>query len=352
MPFFIFHCHGHWHSFVHPKPTAMKHLILPVLLICALPPSIASAQTSGKVDFIPGDRLIFFDSLRNEQVGEFPSKWDLVSGSVEVGEIGGAPTIAWASNQAVIKPLMKSASYLPEWFTLEFEAYFHYQGNEGYYLKLQGAPAIDIRVNIDYIQFKGANSTRSQKTGQAPGWRKVALSFNKRALKLYLNGERLVNVPNVTEQPKWIEINALNHGGPKGFPAMIRNVRLAEGGMPLYDRLISDGHFATYGITFDVNQTEIKPESRPVLEEIAAMLTAHPELRVSIEGHTDSDGADDANMKLSQGRADAVKTELVKAGIGAERLEAKGWGETKPLAGNDSAEDKARNRRVEVVHLK
>ncbi|MBK9149204.1 MAG: OmpA family protein [Flavobacteriales bacterium] len=330
----------------------MERITTLALFVAAIAATDLNAQTSGKMDFTPGDRVIFFDSLKNEQVGEFPSKWDLVKGSMEVTEFEGAPAIAWASNQAAIKPLMKSASYLPEWFTLEFEAYFHYKGNEGYYLKLQGTPAIEIRVNIDYIQYKGENSSRSQKTGHTPGWREVALSFNKRALKIYLNGERLVNVPNVTEQPKWMEINALNHSGPQGFPAMIRNVRLAEGGMPLYDRLITDGRFATYGITFDVNKTEIKPASQPVLDEIAAMLKAHPELRVSVEGHTDGDGADDANMKLSQGRAAAVKAELVKAGVAADRLEARGWGETKPVAGNDTPEDKARNRRVEVVQLK
>ncbi|MBK9175181.1 MAG: OmpA family protein [Flavobacteriales bacterium] len=262
----------------------------------------ASAQQSGKMDFMPGDRVIFFDSLKNETLGEFPSKWDRVSGSMEVTEFEGAKAIAWASNQAVIKPLMREKAYLPEQFTLEFEAYFHIKGNEGYYLTLQGDAPISTRVNVNYFQYKGENSNRSVKTGTEPGWRKIAVSFNKRAVKMYLNGERLVNIPNATEKPKWIEINALNHGGPKGFPAMIRNVRLAEGGMPLYDRLMTDGRFATYGITFDVNKTEIKPQSRKTLEEITAMLREHPELKVSIEGHTDSDGANDANMTLSQGR--------------------------------------------------
>lgn len=328
----------------------MEQIIRPLLVLglCIIIAS-ASAQTAGKTDFMPGDHVIFFDSLKNETVGEFPSKWDLVRGSVEVTEFEGARAIAWASNQAAIKPLMKEKSYLPEWFTLEFEAYFFRKGNEGYYLTLQGDKPIQIRINADYIQYKGENSSRGAKAGTAPGWRKVSLSFNKRALKAYLNGERLVNVPNVTEQPKWIELNALNHGGPTGFPAMIRNVRLAEGGMPLYDRLMTDGRFATYGITFDVNKTEIKPESRKTLEEIAAMLRDHPEIKVTIEGHTDSDGADDANMKLSQGRADAVKAALVKDGIDAGRLTTKGWGESKPVGDNNTPEGKERNRRVEFV---
>lgn len=328
----------------------MEQLIRPSLLLSlCIMVVVAAAQTAGKMDFIPGDRVIFFDSLKNETIGEFPSKWDLVKGSMEVTDFEGAKAIAWASNQAVIRPLMRESKYLPEQFTLEFEAYFFYKGNEGYYLNLVGDAPIQIRINVNYIQYKGENSSRSDKTGVAPGWRKVALSFNKRAVKIYLNGERLVNIPNATEKPYAIELSALNHNGPTGFPAMIRNVRLAEGGMPLYDRLMTDGRFATYGITFDVNKTEIKPESRKTLEEIAAMLREHPEIKVSIEGHTDSDGADDANMKLSHGRADAVKAALVKEGIDAARLTTKGWGESKPVGDNNTPEGKERNRRVEFV---
>ena len=84
-------------------------------------------------------------------------------------------------------------------FTLEFEAYFFYKGNEGYYLNLQSTTPIQIRVNVNYISYKGENSSRAAKTGTEPGWRKIALSFNKRAVKMYLKGERLVNVPNATE---------------------------------------------------------------------------------------------------------------------------------------------------------
>jgi outer membrane protein OmpA-like peptidoglycan-associated protein len=85
------------------------------------------------------------------------------------------------------------------------------------------------------------------------------------------------------------------------------------------------------------------------LNEISKLMKEHSDLKFEIDGHTDSDGNDDANMKLSQSRANAVKDQLVKMGIDESRLTTKGFGETKPIDKNDSAEGKANNRRVEFV---
>jgi OOP family OmpA-OmpF porin len=88
------------------------------------------------------------------------------------------------------------------------------------------------------------------------------------------------------------------------------------------------------------------------LADISQLLTDDTALKLSIEGHTDSDGSDAANLTLSQNRSDAVKTYLVQTyKIDAGRLETKGWGETKPIDTNDTAEGKANNRRVEFVKL-
>ncbi len=315
----------------------------------------ASAQLeTAKSDFVPGDILIFFDSLAKEKIGEFPSKWDLLKGTMEVAKFDGDTVIIWGANQAAIKPLMSKKEYLPEQFTIEFEAYFYNKGNEGYYVKLYGSKSkIEVRANINNAHYQSnANIGKAQKTGNEPGWRKYAISFNKRALKVYLNGERLLNIPNVEEQPKWVELSALSFNIAKGEPAMIRNIRIAEGGVPLYDRLVTDGKFTIYDITFDVNKAIINPESQKTIAQIASMLKEHPEVRVLIEGHTDSDGADDSNLQLSQQRAEAVKAALEKQGVDAKRMETKGLGESKPIADNSTDEGKAKNRRVEFVLLK
>lgn len=106
-------------------------------------------------------------------------------------------------------------------------------------------------------------------------------------------------------------------------------------------------------VYFQVGSAVIDQRSYQLLDVIAQVLTEHPELlKISIEGHTDSDGDDKMNKELSQERAEAVVAYLVEKGVDEGRLAAKGWGEEKPVAGNDTDEGKAANRRVEFLILK
>ncbi|RPJ08530.1 MAG: OmpA family protein [Deltaproteobacteria bacterium] len=110
------------------------------------------------------------------------------------------------------------------------------------------------------------------------------------------------------------------------------------------------GHAAVYGIYFDTGKSVIKPESEAALKEIAKLLKGNAGLKVHIVGHTDNVGGIEANMKLSQDRANAVVQALVgKHGIPATRLKAQGVGPFAPVASNDTDEGKAKNRRVELV---
>lgn len=110
------------------------------------------------------------------------------------------------------------------------------------------------------------------------------------------------------------------------------------------------GHAAVYGIFFDTGKTELKPESEQAIGEIGKLLQADANLKVYVVGHTDNVGTLEGNMKLSQGRADAVVQALVgKHGIAAARLKAGGVGPLAPVASNDAEEGRAKNRRVELV---
>ena len=114
--------------------------------------------------------------------------------------------------------------------------------------------------------------------------------------------------------------------------------------------LASSGHVAIYGINFDTDQAVIKPESEPVLAEMAKLLTDNPPLKVFIVGHTDSTGTYEHNLQLSQERAAAVVNALVSGhGIAATRMTAVGVGPVAPVATNRTEEGKAKNRRVELV---
>ncbi len=114
--------------------------------------------------------------------------------------------------------------------------------------------------------------------------------------------------------------------------------------------ITSTGHAAVYGITFDTDRAEIKPESEPVIAEMARLLTANPNLGVYIVGHTDNTGGYEHNMKLSRDRAGSVVAALTsKHGIAAARLTPVGVGPVAPVATNDNEEGRAKNRRVELV---
>ena len=102
-------------------------------------------------------------------------------------------------------------------------------------------------------------------------------------------------------------------------------------------------------IYFDVNKTEVKPAMRDRLAQIAKALATVPDRHVLVEGHTDSTGADEYNLKLSRLRAESVRSILVAGGVSPDRIESQGYGKTRPVASNASAAGKAQNRRVEIV---
>jgi outer membrane protein OmpA-like peptidoglycan-associated protein len=136
------------------------------------------------------------------------------------------------------------------------------------------------------------------------------------------------------------------------YPILIGPIRVAGGGRDLYDRLARDGRVATQGILFASGSDRIRPESTPTLVEIGRMLEEHPELNLSIEGHTDTDGDDAFNQDLSERRAAAVRTYIIEHyDVEDGRLVTSGFGESRPVTDNASPEAKQQNRRVELVRV-
>jgi len=116
----------------------------------------------------------------------------------------------------------------------------------------------------------------------------------------------------------------------------------------MFDALNRDGHVALY-INFDTGKSIIRPESRPIIEQIAGMLKTNPDLILSVEGHTDNAGNAASNKTLSVERAKSVIAAIVEQGISAERLSPSGYGQDKPIGDNNTEEGRAKNRRVELV---
>ena len=126
--------------------------------------------------------------------------------------------------------------------------------------------------------------------------------------------------------------------------AMKQDISVTE----LVDKLAKDGFVALY-VTFETGKSAISPDSAATLGAAAAALKAAGDFRIEVAGHTDNVGTPEANLKLSQERAQAVMAALTERGIKAERLTAKGYGQTAPIADNRTEDGRAKNRRVELV---
>ncbi|MBU0985268.1 MAG: OmpA family protein [candidate division Zixibacteria bacterium] len=317
-----------------------------------------------KYDFIPGDKVLFYDDMSNEEEGEFPFRWNLERGVLEIIRMGGEFWIM-CTNDGRIRPRMKDAP-LPEEYTVELE--FYSWGDENNYssftISWVDAKGSNIAqyansgygLNHTMISVKGKTiASKSLPDFTTKGPHKMRIMATSRSIKCYLDEERVANIPRVDDfhpvgfrletSPDW-------RAAEKEKYCLFRGFRFAEGGKSFKDQMAETGRVVTHGILFDKGSATIKGQSFKTLKNIGDMLTDDPALRVCIEGHTDSDGADDFNMTLSRQRAESVRQYLTTTyGIAADRLECQGKGESSPIDTNDSPEGKANNRRVEFVKL-
>jgi outer membrane protein OmpA-like peptidoglycan-associated protein len=102
-------------------------------------------------------------------------------------------------------------------------------------------------------------------------------------------------------------------------------------------------------VLFATGKYDLRPEAQIVLAKLSGIILSHPGLNLAVEGHTDSVGGDDFNLKLSQQRADTVRDYLVTQGLPDSSVTAKGFGKSDPVAGNDTPDGRQQNRRVEII---
>jgi len=311
-----------------------------------------------KYDFVPGDRVIFEDDLIGEENGEFPSRWDLVTGNVEMAEFGGDNVIMFRDGAPSIVPYFKEAKedYLPDVFTVEFDLYC---SSSKFVLYLfdrknqkSGSPTgyTDLEITYYNMDFGTSNSDHPDKKNLAERrWMHVSVAYTNGKLKAYMDETRLINIPRIDFDPKGITLYTYHASDDRLF--YVKNVRIAEGGVKYYDRVMEDGKIVATGIRFDTGKSTLKPESMGVINEIYELMEKYPELKFSVEGHTDNVGDDASNMTLSADRAERVMNTLIDMGIDGGRLTSRGLGESMPMDDNNVPEGRANNRRVEFVKI-
>jgi outer membrane protein OmpA-like peptidoglycan-associated protein len=311
----------------------------------------APALNVGK-DFTPGTRVVFATDFKRDEIGDFPRAFELRSGNFEVADVGGTRFLRATSFGKFEIPLPE---VLPEMFTIEFDLkpvsgwsqYLYFTDDEGnerpyvmfdaYHGGIEGPKSYRVISDVDNKDAKNRVFH-------------VQVMADGKYVKVYMDGQRVANAPNADvgrSNKRTFSVKASNDN-----PVLFGNFRVAAGGKDLYKALEESGRVTAEGIFFDTNSDRIRPESEPVLKQIGDMLAQHADVRVAIEGHTDNVGAAAANQALSEKRAAAVKAHLVsKYGVDAARVQAKGFGASKPVAPNAGEAGRQKNRRVELVKL-
>ena len=326
-----------------------------------------------KSDFVPGSVVIFEDNLQGEQMGEFPSKWDLIENNAEVARMNGKMAIKFEhGSDTEITPLIKDGNkkYLPEFYTLEFDFFATGKAdtNSAYRLYLnsendrhnssiwfgQDRMTWDIQKPNSDDNVNGNASLED--IMELNDWNHFALSFNKRALKVYVNGKRIINIPNAKAMD-WFSVETEFWEDHIDY---ITNIRLAKGGVALYDRneqsmtavekaIAETGKFVTNNILFETGKATLKAESMAEIQKVADYMKKNPSVRFEVQGHTDNQGSDAVNDPLSQQRAEAVVKALEGLGVDGFNLRAVGKGSHEPIADNKTDAGRAKNRRVEFI---
>lgn len=336
-------------------------------------------EVYSKYDFVPGDKILFFDDFARDFVGDFPSKWN-TNASGEVVKIGDkGKWFELKTGYGVF--YIPDVKDLPEDFTIEFDiltkgvsqqtsstarfsvilsdndefkngtnhhakisiplgqyATFSFRASN-FFNRSNGAINTDIKADIRKVMLNQPH---------------IAISVTKKRYRLWVNQTKYIDIPRFIEQENVLKhlkfhLNNLKDGEEHLY---ISNLKVAEGGVDLRRKLLSEGKISTNGILFDSGSANIQPQSLGIVRQISQVLMQDEAIRLNIVGHTDADGTEESNLKLSKARALAVKDALINIyKISGDRLQTDGKGESVPVGDNSTSDGKAQNRRVEFIKI-
>ena len=343
-----------------------------------------------KYDFIPGERILYAHDFAGEAIGELPMGWntDGMGEVVTIDKYGGN----WLQLHQNNTYLTSNNTAFGENYTIEFDMILNLK-NLGYtypYLTvgIMAANPMNTTDNAvlknlhemfaseilirpagggqSYVSTSTYDKGRSYYSGMQQNFAKlesyygkpihVAMQVQKERMRIWLGEEKVfdapkVMVPSYTMNQLFIKVSGSSYQESQ-VGLFVSNIKVATGVADKRSELAIKGKFTTRGIKFDFQKADIKPESYPVIKEIAAVLKDNPTMKIKIVGHTSNDGDANANMELSKQRAAAVKEYLQNNfSISADNLTTDGKGGTEPADKGITPEAKANNRRVEFIKL-
>jgi OOP family OmpA-OmpF porin len=338
---------------------------------------VSSAQENNyivsKFDFIPGEKVIFFDDFTSESIGDFPAQW-LTNGSGEIVTSEKFPG-RWFHITKMGYFIPEAKEDFTENFTIEFD-FIPVTTDNGenmysftFYLLTgslsepggggePGDAGFQVYFDGENLGWKNWSLTTEQRFNGSVTFPfksnqkyHIAVWVQKQRVRFYANENKVLDVPRAI--PSGSKPNIFRFDTRDEAIPLIGNFRIAAGLSDMRNRLLKDGKIISYGIQFDINSDKLKPESYSTLKELSDILKENPAIRIKVVGHTDSDGDDVSNLDLSNRRSTSVKNELIaRFGCDGSRLETDGKGESEPIAENNSSVNKAKNRRVEFTNLK
>lgn len=341
------------------------------------PQSRKEITVNSNFDFEPGNVVIFEDNFKRDNPGDFPAKWD-TNGSGEMVTVNGEK---WFNIAVDAKTFPHISQPLPNNYTIEFDLLTEHLTKDNtnvsssLYLYLESAPKFEsgssyMHTNISFLQYGGEswtnvikyangreeikNSIRKDYKDEINGKSRISISVNGPRLRMWVNEEKIVDVPRLVPdgnlyfkmEPRFLNSNKKNNR------IFIRNFRIAKTGKDNRSKLLSEGILSTNAILFKTASSTISGGGEDILKEVGEVMQSVPDIKILIVGHTDSDGGTEANLKLSQDRAEAVKMALVtQYDIKFSRIQTQGKGESDPIANNALEMGRSQNRRVEFIKL-